>query len=95
MWRISWIWRSIWTPISRWSSKKLELVDYRNVENCYFVRTSADEKRIEEVFGEVSYVTAEGVSGETGFVTARMSEADYEKKAAELGSVLQMIRVTQ
>ena len=78
-----------------WSSKKLELVDYRNVENCYFVRTSADEKRIEEVFGEVSYVTAEGVSGETGFVTARMSEADYEKKAAELGSVLQMIRVTQ
>ncbi len=78
-----------------WSSKKLELVDYRNVENCYFVRTSADEKRIEEVFGEVSYVTAEGVSGETGFVTARMSEADYENKAAELGSVLQMIRVTQ
>ena len=69
-----------------WSSKKLELVDYRNVENCYFVRTSADE---------VSYVTAEGVSGETGFVTARMSEADYEKKAAELGSVLQMIRVAQ
>ena len=78
-----------------WSSKKLELVDYRNVENCYFVRTSADEKRIEEVIGEVSYVTAEGVSGETGFVTARMSEADYEKKAAELGSVLQMIRVAQ
>ena len=78
-----------------WSSKKLELVDYRNVENCYFVRTSADAKRIEEVFGEVSYVTAEGVSGETGFVTARMSEADYEKKAAELGSVLQMIRVAQ
>ena len=59
------------------------------------VRTSADAKRIEEVFGEVSYVTAEGVSGETGFVTARMSEADYEKKAAELGSVLQMIRVAQ
>ena len=78
-----------------WSSKKLELVDYRNVENRYFVRTTADAKRIEEVFGEVSYVTAEGVSGETGFVTARMSEADYEKKAAELGSVLQMIRVAQ
>ena len=67
-----------------WSSKKLELVDYRNVENCYFVRTSADEKRIEEVFGEVSYVTAEGVSGETGFVTARMSEADYEKRRRSL-----------
>lgn len=78
-----------------WSSKKLELVDYRNVENRYFVRTTADAKRVEEVFGEVSYVTAEGVSGETGFVTASMSEADYEKKAAELGSVLQMIRAAQ
>ena len=77
-----------------WSSKKLELVDYRNVENCYFVRTSADEKRIEEVFGEVSYVTAEGVSGETGFVTARMSEADYEKKAAGLAVYFRLMRGT-
>lgn len=76
-----------------WSSKKLELVDSGNMENRYFVRTGVGQSEIERVFGEVEYVTAEGVSGEYGFVTARMSEADYEKKAAELGGVLQMIRV--
>ncbi len=76
-----------------WSSKKLELVDYKELTNCYFVRATAQKASIEKVFGNVQYVTAEGVSGETGFVTGRMSEADYEKRAAELGGVLQMIRV--
>lgn len=76
-----------------WSSKKLELVDSGNMENRCFVRTTADKSDVERVFGAVDYVSAEGVSGECGFITAAMSEADYEKKAAELGSVLQMIRV--
>lgn len=76
-----------------WSSKKLELIDCVNMENRFFVRTTADKSDVERVFGEVEYVSAEGVSGECGFITTRMSEADYEKKAAELGSVLQMIRV--
>lgn len=76
-----------------WSSKKLELVDYKNMANRYFVRTTAEKAAVENVFGNVEYVTAEGVSGETGFITERLSEAEYEKKAAELGNVLQMIRV--
>lgn len=76
-----------------WSSKKLELIDCVNMENRFFVRTTADKSDVERVFGDVEYVSAEGVSDECGFITARMSEADYAKKAAELGSVLQMIRV--
>ena len=76
-----------------WSSKKLELVDCGNMENRYFVRTTADQKDVRRVFGEAEYVSAEGVSGECGFITARMSEAEYQKKAAELGNVIQMIRV--
>lgn len=76
-----------------WSSKKLELVDCGNMENRYFVRTTADQKDVRRVFGEAEYVSAEGVSGECGFITARMSEAGYQKKAAELGNVIQMIRV--
>lgn len=76
-----------------WSSKKLELIDCINMENRYFVRTNADKSDVERVFGDVEYVSAEGVSGECGFITASMSEADYAKKAADLGSVLQMIRV--
>ncbi len=76
-----------------WSSKKLELVDYKNLKNRYFVRTTADKAAVEKAFGEVTYVVAEGVSGELGFVTESMSEADYEKRVASLGDVLQMIRV--
>lgn len=76
-----------------WSSKKLELVDYKNMENRYFVRTTADKAAVEKVFGSVEYVVAEGVTGENGFVTACMSEAEYVKKAEELGNVVQMIRV--
>ena len=76
-----------------WSSKKLELVDYKSSQNRFFVRTTAEKAAIEKVFGEVEYVAAEGVTGEVGFVTASMSEAEYEKKAEELGNVVQMIRV--
>lgn len=76
-----------------WSSKKLELVDYKNMENRYFVRTTADKAAVEKVFGNVEYVVAEGVTGELGFVTGTMSEAEYAKKAEELGNVVQMIRV--
>ena len=76
-----------------WSSKKLELVDYREWENRFFIRTTADKAAVERVFGTVTYVQAEGVTGELGFVTEKISEADCEKKEAELGNVLQKIRV--
>lgn len=76
-----------------WSTKKQELIDFKNMVNCYFVRTTAKKDEIEKVFGAVTFVTAEGVDGETGFVTECISEAEYEKKAVELGNVLQMIRM--
>ncbi len=76
-----------------WSSKKLELTDYKKMTKQYFVRTAAPKEAVEAVFGGVEYVTAEGVSGEVGFITACMSEEQYEQKAAELGNVLQMIRM--
>lgn len=76
-----------------WSSKKLELVDHKSLENRYFVRTTADKAEVEKVFGDVEYIAAEGVTGELGFVTAGMSEADYQEKVKQLENVLQMIRV--
>lgn len=76
-----------------WSSKKLELVDYREWENRFFIRTTADKVAVERVFGAVTYVQAEGVTGELGFVTEKISEGDCEKKEAELGNILQKIRV--
>ena len=76
-----------------WSSQKLELVDYKEWENRFFIRTTADKAAVERVFGTVTYVQAEGVTGELGFVTEKISEGDCEKKEAELGNILQKIRV--
>lgn len=76
-----------------WSTKKVELVDYSQLSNRYFVRSTADKAAIEKVFGTVEYVQAEGVDGEIGFVTEQMSEGDYAVKSEKLGHILQMIRV--
>ncbi|MCC8152194.1 MAG: homoserine dehydrogenase [Lachnospiraceae bacterium] len=76
-----------------WNPEKVELEDYRRLTNRYFVRTSAEPAEVEAAFGEVSYVTAEGVSGETAFLTDEMDGYAYETAAGKLGSVLQSIRV--
>lgn len=76
-----------------WSSRKVDLVDYRNADNRFFIRTTDDEADVKAVFGDVEQIIAEGVDGETGFVTGVMTEADYEEKAAKLPGILQMIRV--
>lgn len=76
-----------------WSSKKLELVDYKKAENVFFVRTTADKAKIGSVFGNVEFVEVEGITGEIGFVTTSMKEDTFATKAAELGNVLSVIRV--
>lgn len=76
-----------------WSSKKLELVDYKKAENVFFVRTTADKAKIESVFGSVEFVEVEGITGEIGFVTTSMKEDTFATKAAGLGNVLSVIRV--
>lgn len=76
-----------------WSSQKLELVDFHVLVNRYFVRTKADKTAIEQVFGPVEYVLPEGVTGENGFLTEKISEVEFEAKMAQLKDVLQTIRV--
>ena len=75
-----------------WSSKKMQLSDYKELENQFFVRTSSAKEDIEKAFQNVSYVELSDATGEVGFVTETMKEADYEKAAAAL-DVIQMIRV--
>lgn len=82
--------KNIWVE---WSSKKVELVDYKDAENVFFVRTTDVKEKIEAVFGTVTYIEVPGITGETGFITETMKECEYAAKAAELGNVLQMIRV--
>ena len=77
-----------------WSSKKLELVDYRSAKNRFFVRVSGTDKTfVEKVFGNVEYIDAQGVTGELGFVTEVMTEEALENKKAAYGEVLNVIRV--
>lgn len=76
-----------------WSSRKMSLADYRSASNRFFVRTKAEEAAVKDTFGAVELVKAEGVTGELGFVTEQMTEAEFEEKAAKLGGILQMIRI--
>lgn len=75
-----------------WSSKKLELADINEMEQRFFVRVpSAEEEKAKEVFGEIEEVPA-GLVGDFGFITTKMTEREYKKKAANL-TVRSMIRV--
>lgn len=76
-----------------WKKEKLQLEDYKKLESRFFIRTGAEKTEIERVFGNVAYVTAEGVTGEIGFVTGKMTEAACGEKEGQLSSVLQKIRV--
>ena len=76
-----------------WSAEKLELVDYKDFEHKFFVRTRAAVTEISEVFGIVDYVSTEGVEGEHGFLTGSMKESEFELKKAKLSNVIQVIRV--
>lgn len=67
----------------KWKKEKLALVDYKDSVNSFFVRTSSDKAAVEKVFSGVDYVDA-GVSGEIGFVTGKMTEAEFEEKAAQI-----------
>ena len=77
----------------QWDREKLELADHKKLSSRFFVRTTADHAAVEAAFGSVSYVTVEGVSGETAFVTEEMDEYAYEAAAGKLDHVLQCIRV--
>ena len=66
-----------------WNPEKIELINYKESENAFFVRTTSDKAEVEQVFGNVEYV--EGiVEGEMGFVTGVMTEATFDEKASEI-----------
>lgn len=76
-----------------WSSVKLPLLDHKKAVNRFFLRTSDPEERIREIFETAEFIDVKGISGETGVLTGSMTEEEYEKKAANLSNVIQMIRV--
>lgn len=83
--------------MSQWSPEKQVMTDVSSTKKPYFVRVKGDvaeASKVEAVFGKVELVQA-GLDGEFGFVTSAMSEADYEKCAAQMDNILNRIRIRE
>lgn len=80
-----------------WSSKKLKLVDHKDAKHRFFVRvadaTDEMKEKIAMEFGQVEEVKLSDVENEYAFVTVLMSEETYEAKSANIGKVINRIRV--
>ena len=61
-----------------------ELVDIRDI-------AKSSKEDIEKAFGEVKYICAEGVTGETAFLTSDMTEEKFENSAKAI-EVISRIR---
>ena len=76
-----------------YSAEKMNLLDYKQAEYAYFVRTTDSEEKVKAVFDNPALIKIKEVTGETAFVTAKMKEETYLEKAKQLSGIKQMIRV--
>lgn len=83
--------RNIWVE---WSSKKLELSEFSQIQNMFFIRTLADKEEVKKVFGAVEFVEESQITGEIGFITGVLTEEAFAEKKEKLDSVLSVIRVS-
>ena len=83
--------------MSFWSSKKLELTKVDQATRQFFVRTKGylENKlnEVEDLFGDIKPVSAQGVEGEFGFITPPMTEEDFHEKYKQLSDPLNRIRL--
>ena len=72
------------------------VVDYLDIKHPFFVRANADKQVVAEHFGDVQYLTYEGVAAdEIGFITAALTQREFDAKIAASGiKVGSVIRVT-
>ena len=77
-----------------WDDEKLTLADTAEEERRFFARVSKDvkESQLEELFGDVRIVNAEGLDAEYGFITGVMTEEKFALAAAKI-NVISRIRI--
>lgn len=79
-----------------WEKEKLELASMDESQTRFFVRLSGakteNAAKVTEIFKTVQEVEA-GIAGEYAFVTEKITEADFKRKAEQLGNVVSRIRV--
>ena len=84
--------------MTMWKEEKLRLEEKAGAKRRFFVRIKGEEESllpaIQDSFGDVEVVRAEGLDGEFGFITPVMMEGDYEVRARLYREqILHMIRV--
>ena len=82
-----------------WSEDELKLTGIEDSERSFFVRVSGDKAalsdKIEGQFGAVTYIEADGVTGEFGFVTPLVAEKSFDEKIKNIPGVLGRIRLEE
>ena len=82
--------------MASWDAEPLPIGDFRDAVNRFFVRVSADsitKEEVQELFGDVTYVTAEGIDGELAFITSAMTEGSFADAIAKIDKIYSIIRV--
>ncbi len=69
-----------------WDPKPLALADPSLQENVFFVRCNNTAEEIAEVFGKVTFIASQAQS-EEAFITEKMTEGEFEEKAAKVALV--------
>lgn len=84
------------TVYAGWTAEAQEIAELSGSVKQFFVRVKGGTERkaaLKSVFGEVAFVEAEGITGEIGFVTAPMSEADFQRAAENIEDFISRIRI--
>lgn len=82
--------------MASWNAEPLPIGDFRDAVNRFFVRVSADsitKEEVQKLFGDVTYVTAEGIDGELAFITSAMTEGSFADAIAKIDKIYSIIRV--
>lgn len=82
-----------------WSEEKEELLPADAVSRRFFVRMPGDAQEklpaVKESFGSVTLVEVEGLGGEFGFLTEKMTEGEYAKCASGFSEILHRLRIAE
>ncbi len=82
--------------MASWEETPLEIGDFSDAVNRFFVRVSADavtKEEIQKMFGDVEFITAEGVGGEYAFLTSAMTEGRFADIVEKIDKIFSIIRV--
>ncbi len=86
--------RNIWIS---WSSRKMDLLDYKKATNRFFVRVkgtpSEKQAELEQLFGKGDIVQVPSLDGEFGFVTEAVAEETFETAYEKVSDAITRIRL--